>query len=78
MQNIDSRLLSTWLAFMGGGLHPALKSGEAERPHLETLGTKILPLVLNKSNSHSKLARSVATSILTNILLQPIIGIYQL
>ena len=36
---------------------------------------KISPLVLDSANGHSRLGRSVATAILSNILLQSVIGI---
>ena len=69
-----TELINTWLAFVGGGLHPALRAREAETRHLETLSSRISPLVLGEANSTSKLARSVATAILSNILLQSVIG----
>ena len=69
-----TELINTWLAFVGGGLHPAVRARETETRHLETLSTRISPLVLSEANSTSKLARSVATAILSNILLQSVIG----
>ena len=69
-----TELLNTWLAFVGGGLHPAVRAREAETRHLESLSSRICPLVLSEANNTSKLARSVATAILSNILLQSIIG----
>ena len=66
--------MNTWLAFVGGSLHPAVRAREAETRHLESLSSRISPLVLSEANNTSKLARSVATAILSNILLQSVIG----
>ena len=68
--------MNTWLAFVGGGLHPAVRAREAETRHLESLSSRISPLVLSEANNTSKLARSMATAILSNILLQSVIGSY--
>ena len=69
-----TELVNTWLAFVGGGLHPALRAREAETRHLETISAKLSPLVLGPANRDTKLGRSVATAILSNILLQAVIG----
>lgn len=70
-----TELVNTWLAFVGEGLHPALRAREAETRHLETISARLSPLVLGETNTASKLGRSVATAILSNILLQAVIGI---
>ena len=69
-----TELVNTWLAFVGGGLHPALRAREAETRHLETISAKLSPLVLGPANRDTKLGRSVVTAIMSNILLQAVIG----
>ena len=70
----ETELVNTWLAFVGGGLHPALRAREAETRHLETISGKLSHLVLGPTNRDTKLGRSVVTAILSNILLQAVIG----
>ena len=70
-----TELVNTWLGFVGEGLHPAVRAREAETRHLEIISSRLSPLVLGETNTCSKLGRSVATAILSNILLQAVIGI---
>ena len=70
----ETELVNTWLAFVGDGLHPALRAREAETRHLETISGKLSTLVLGPANRDTKLGRSVVTAIMSNILLQAVIG----
>ena len=43
-------LHSTWLAFMGKDVHPALASREAENEYIENLSERLLPIILKVVN----------------------------
>ena len=70
----EARLQRTWLAFVGGGLHPALASREAETEHLESLASRLVPLALASHHCQSPVSSSVATALLANVVLQPLLG----
>ena len=70
----EARLQRTWLTFVGGGLHPALASREAETEHLESLASRIVPLALASHHCQSPVSSSVATALLANVVLQPLLG----
>ena len=73
LENVET-LVKNWIAFIGGGLHPALASREAENEYFENLSEKIVPLVLQNSNSRSQVSSSVLIALLTNIAFQPLLG----
>jgi len=68
----SSCLHSTWLAFMGKDVHPALASREAENEYIENLSEKLLPIILKNKITKSRLASSITTAILTSTVLQPL------
>eukprot|EP00092_Neocalanus_flemingeri_P013482 GFUD01014541.1.p1 GENE.GFUD01014541.1~~GFUD01014541.1.p1 ORF type:complete len:1024 (+),score=205.10 GFUD01014541.1:100-3171(+) len=68
----SSCLHSTWLAFMGKDVHPALASREAENDYIENLSEKLLPIILKNKITKSRLASSITTAILTSTVLQPL------
>ena len=70
----EERLQRTWLTFVGGGLHPALASREAETEHLETVASRLVPLALASHHCQSPVSSSVATALLANVVLQPLLG----
>ena len=70
----EARLQRTWLSFVGGGLHPALASREAETEHLESLASRLVPLALASHHCQSPVSSSVATALLANVVLQPLLG----
>jgi len=69
---VSNCLHSTWLAFMGKDVHPALASREAENEYIENLSERLLPIILKNKITKSRLASSVTTSILTTTVLQPL------
>ena len=70
----EDQLQRTWLTFVGGGLHPALASREAETEHLETVASRLVPLALASHHCQSPVSSSVATALLANVVLQPLLG----
>jgi len=68
----SSCLHSTWLAFMGKDVHPALASREAENDYIENLSEKLFPIILKNKITKSRLATSITTAILTSTVLQPL------
>lgn len=60
---------------MGKEVHPALASREAETDFLETVSEKLLPLLLKSKDTRSRLASSLATGLLSNTLLQPLLDL---
>jgi len=68
-------LHSTWLAFMGKDVHPALASREAENEYIESLSEKLLPIILKNKMTKSRLASSIATAIVTSTVLQPLFDV---
>merc|ERR1719320_197282 len=69
---VSNCLHSTWLAFMGKDVHPALASREAENEYIENLSERLLPIILKNKITKSRLASSVTTSSLTTTVLQPL------
>jgi len=68
----SSCLHSTWLAFMGKDVHPALASRETENDYIENLSEKLFPIILKNKITKSRLATSITTAILTSTVLQPL------
>lgn len=71
----DPRLYSTWLAFMGKEIHPALASREAETQFIENIADKLLPLVIKTKHTKSRLTSSLTTAVLSHTLLQPLLDL---
>lgn len=69
-------LHATWLAFTGSGLHPALRDREAELLFIQNVAERLVPLLVKTKLNQSRVSSSVLTSILANIVLQPLLGLF--
>jgi len=67
----QDQLYSSWLAFMGLSVHPALANQETENLYLENVARKLVPLVVKSSHGQSKVSSSFSISLLAHILIQP-------
>lgn len=68
-------LHKTWVEFAGTSVQPVLLSRKAEAEYLETLSAKLLPLVLTKKVSQSRLGGTLGSAALAGIIFQPLLDL---